>query len=37
VFFVIPFVAVMIPVIGLALSFSRWLSTRRSERSTPGK
>src|SRR6266536_1924750 len=37
VFFVIPFVAVMIPVIGLALSFSRWLHTRRSERSTPGK
>ena len=37
VFFVIPFVAVMIPVIGLAFSFSRWLHTRRSKRSTPRK
>ena len=37
VFFVIPFVAVMIPVIGLALSFFRWLNKRRSERSTPRK
>ena len=37
VFFVIPFVAVMIPLIGLAFSFSRWLHTRRSKRSTPRK
>jgi hypothetical protein len=37
VFFVIPVVAVIIPIIGLALSFSRWLRTRRSKRSTPRK
>ena len=37
VFFVIPVVVVMIPVIGLAISLFRWLHIRRSERSTPRK
>jgi hypothetical protein len=37
VIFIIPFVSVMIPAIGLALSFFRWLHVRRSEQSTPGK
>jgi hypothetical protein len=36
-FFVIPVVVTLIPVIGLALSFYRWLHTRRSKRSTSGK
>ena len=36
-FFVIPAIVALIPVIGLALSFSRWLHTRRSKRSTPRK
>ena len=37
VFFVIPVVATLIPVIGFALPFYRWLHTRRSKRSTPRK
>jgi hypothetical protein len=36
-FFIIPIVVTLIPVIGFALTFYRWLHTRRSERSTPGK
>src|SRR5262245_20063974 len=36
-FFVIPVVLALIPVIGFALTFFRWLHIRRSERSTPRK
>jgi hypothetical protein len=36
-FFIIPVVVTLIPVIGLALSFYRWLHIRRSSRSTPRK
>jgi hypothetical protein len=36
-FFVIPVVVALIPVIGFAFTFHRWLHIRRSDRSTPPK
>ena len=36
-FFVIPVIVALIPVIGFALTFHRWLHIRRSKRSTPRK